>query len=553
MGLDVTSISELDTELVTQIHAEAAAMLQEAHPEVELTRGVVHDLVVYFGGAVFGAWSQTEVNRVLESRSLLAIEEDPVLADEELADHVFSNHRVARKAGAAATGDITIIVSVDISTVISAGASFTANNVSFVTASAYTARPVGSTASADTDRVLNPLGDGTFSFSIPATSAADGGDGNVSRGTKMVPTTTPANFVTAFAGSDFSGGLATELNAEVLARLNEGVAAKAWSNRTNITALIKEQPAFEDTLHYSLLGYGNPEMERDQHWLWPVSGGGRVDVYARTRALPVVLTVEKTATYIGNAADGGEWQFALDRDDAPGFYEVRAVLLPTDIAESTSGFEITLDQRGIDMTAGTTLLPDLLTVAEGAYTRHQTTVIRFVDTETATGPLVANVSTATYNVLVAVMPLVAELQDFCAGYAVRNLAGDVAVKAAVPCFLSVNCDIQQASGAATLDLDVIKSDIAATVNALGFRGLLHASLIADVIHNYLEDKQAVGPIDIQARIRRPDGTTVILRNPAVLAIPDDPGNLVTGATTCFFLDVADIGLSLVTDGFTVTE
>ena len=44
----------------------------------------------------------------------------------------------------------------------------------------------------------------------------------------------------------------------------------------------------------------------------------------------------------------------------------------------------------------------------------------------------------------------------------------------------------------------------------------------------------------------------IIRDDDVLRIPDDPGNLVTGNTVAFILDPRDIGLSVVTSGYTRT-
>ena len=47
MGITITTLDQLDTAAIQQIHAELTQLLQEKHPEVELSRGVVHDLVLY--------------------------------------------------------------------------------------------------------------------------------------------------------------------------------------------------------------------------------------------------------------------------------------------------------------------------------------------------------------------------------------------------------------------------------------------------------------------------------------------------------------------------
>jgi hypothetical protein len=116
------------------------------------------------------------------------------------------------------------------------------------------------------------------------------------------------------------------------------------------------------------------------------------------------------------------------------------------------------------------------------------------------------------------MPLIAELQDFIGGRDVRDPGGDVLVKAAVPCFLSINFDIEQAAGETAPDLTVIRNQIAATVNARDFPGQLHSSIIADIVHNYLTKRQALGPIDLHGRIRQPDGSIVYVRDKTILEI-----------------------------------
>lgn len=548
MGLKLQSLDELDPALVAQTKAELLQLIQDRHPTVELSAGVMSDLVAYFAGGVSGAINQTEINRVLESNSLLAITENPALADDDIVDRVMSNHEVTRRPGGAATGEITVIVTDNTTVVLTADTRFSANGTNFILTDAFTARPPGSTLNTDNERLLQPLGNNEFSFTVPATAEVEGVAGNLKRGTSLEPSPLFARFVVAYAATDFDGGADIELNSEMLNRLQEGVAAKVFNGRVNIKALFREQPTFANALHYSIIGYGNPEMERDQHWIFPVSGGGRLDIYARTQALPRTITLTKTAKLMDIVAAGSVWQFSITKDDAPGFYEVVQILRPSDNPADISGFAVVGDIRGFDL-SGAGVLPDLLTVEEAAYTRYQTAVIRFVDSETPTTGLTVGSSTAEYSVAVSTMPLIAELQDFALDGDIRNLMGDVTIKAAVPCFLTVSAEIQQGAGETAPDLNEIKHAIAARVNNMDFPGQLHASIVADVIHNYLSTRQAVGRISMQGRVRRPDGVAVVLRDNHILAMPDSPGVMTTGRTVAMFLDPADIGLAVTTTGF----
>jgi len=546
MGLNVTSIDELDPELVAQTQDEFAQLVQEKYPEILLIRGVYHDLVSYFAGGVCGGLNQTEINRVLESNSLLAIEENPALAEDDIVDRVLSNYRIEREQGTNAVGEITIVVSADEPVIIPSGSIFVTNGLEYQSDNAVTARETGSTIIDPTDRILEPQGDGTYTFSINATAVSEGSASNLKRGTLMVPETPINNWVTSYAGTDFALGTNTETNAELLERLQLGIAARVMQGRSNIKALIKEQDLFARTLDYSIIGYGNPEMERDQHWIWPMSGGGRLDIYSRTATLPLTISLLKEATLVDTTGDGGVWQFSLERDDAPGFYEVSQVILPSD-APDTGTFEITDDIRGLDIRPEE-FSPDLIGTVEGAYTRYQTTVIRFIDTVTdVTGLAIGEKQ--DYRVGVVTMPLIKELQEFCVLPDTRNLASDVAVKAAVPCFLSINFDIRKAAETVDPDVTAIKEALVDRINNLNFPGQLHASLIAEIAHDYLEKRQNLGRIDMHGRIRRPDGTTQIIRDTNILQVPDDPGSLVTGNTVDFIVDVDDIGISIIIEGY----
>lgn len=547
MGITITTLDQLDTAAVQQIHAELTQLLQEKHPEVELSRGVVHDLVLYFS-AVFTGRDRAELRRYLSARSLKAIEENPDLADTELADHIFANYRISRKAGVHASGTITVVVSADVTTIIPAGAVFTANGLRFVVANAYVARATHTLPTGPYEVGLTPQGNGTYAFSVPATCATEGPTGNLRLGTKLVPESPPGNFVTAYAGSDFSGGASTETNAEILTRMAEGIAAKAWSNTTNIVAMLRSQPMFSQTLDFSLIGYGYPEQRRDQHGVVPLSGGGRTDLYARTAPLPLHQTLRKTATLVEITAAGSIWQVSFDRDDAPGFYEVVKVLLPGE-SPNNDGFALTMDSRGYDL-FGSGHRPDIVDAAEAAYSCYQTAVIRFLDTTSSTTSLVVGSSTADYDVVVSAMPLIKDLQEFCLDWRVRDPGGDCLVRAPIPCFLTINLDIQQAQTESSPDTDAIRTALADTVNNLGFPGQLHTSTVTDAVHDFLTTRQAIRRVELHGRIRRPDGQTVYLRDANRLQIPDDPQGTVTGRTTAFILDPANIGISVYTEGFT---
>jgi uncharacterized phage protein gp47/JayE len=551
VAIAVTSLDQLDAQLVADLQAEFVQLVNERHPEVDLSLGVFHDLIAHFSGGISGAINQYKINQYLKARSLQDITADPTLADDALVDAVLSNYLIERRVGAPATGEITIVVAADVPIVLSNQAIFNSSGTAYALPGAYVALPSTNTALLGVnERRLTAIGDGTFAFSVPAVAIINGTIGNVQRGATMTPQVPPDQFVRSFASTDFVGGADTETNVDLLDRLQSGVAAKCMQGRANIIALLQEQPQFIGILHYQVIGYGNPELQRNQHTILPVALPGYIDIYPRTTAIPQRVLVTKNATYVGTSGAFGVWQFSINRDDAPGFYEVDQVVVKGVDPSDDSGYEVISTVRGIDLTAEEgQIIPDIINGVEGAFTRFQTAVVRFIDTDTQISGLTLNTSKKEYDVYISAAPGIRDVQAFCSSRDVRNLAGDVLVRAPIPCFLTINCEIQQASSSPALDLTSIRAAVANRVNSLVFPQQLNASTIASVIHGFLSTKQAIGPIELFGRILLPDGVETFVRSTGVLQLPDRYDVMATGNTIAFYLDPQDVVITVVNQGF----
>lgn len=543
MAQRITSLDELSQASIDQLFAEYTQLMQESHPEAELTRGVFHDTLLYFA-SVFADVPQENINRYLQARSLLAIQANPSLAEPELVDHVLSNFNVIRESGARSAGNITIVVDSNETVVVPGSLEFEANGERFRADTAFTGRPAGSDLPAASDRELQAQGNGTYAFTISATAVEEGPAGNIRRGTKMVPQAVLPRFVTAYAANDFTDGYAAETNEAMLHKQAIGFSAKGTASDLNLEAFIRNQESLSRAVAFSVIGMSDAEMMRDQHWIFPISGGGRIDLYSRTAALPRSTTKQVTAVLAAVTADGGVWQFPVDKDFAPGFYEVERIAKP-DADDSFAGYAVESDLRGFDL-SDEIGLPDVIDVPETAYSKYQTAVIQFTDTDTPTTDLTVNVSTAVYSVSVLAMPQVAELQNLLSAPTNRHRMADSLVKAPVPCFLSLQFEIRKQPGDADPDIAAIANDLADLVNNLGFVKRLYASTLARTIHTRLSERQAIGAIDMQGRIRRPDGSTTFVRNTTILVLPDDPLRMVTGRTVGFILDPRNVGINVIT-------
>lgn len=549
MALPVPTFASLDQAAVDQAQQYLFELLAEQFPQVDLSRGVVHDIVLHLG-AIVTALLQTLATQINDSSSLLAISQDPALADPALVDQVLSNYRLTRLTGAPASGQVSVLLNAAVPVVVPAGAAFGAGTETFITAQAYAVRTSLASVTDPSDLVLTRVG-ANFAFAVPVADANVGAAGMVRSGAAMTPTFTIPNFVGACAAGDFTGGYDPETNTALVARLLQGVAAQTFSNRANVDALVHQNPGFTRVFQLSTIGAGDPEMLRDRHGLFPVSGFGRADVYARTALLPVTVVLQKTATLVAVTAAGGVWQFSLASADAPGFYEVAAIKLPGD-APTLAGFSLVSDIRQVDR-SGTGWQPDLApppapggTALEAVYSPFQTATIQFLDTNTPTLGLTVGAATAPYTVAVAAMPQLADLQAFLAGRGVRPYGGDVLVKAPVPCTLRVAFTLIVPPLSAPPDTAAMAQAIASYVNNAGFLGQIYASALVGAIGGLLPAGAVVGLVDMLGRLRAPDGTVYTLRDPlgVMIAVPDLPAVMVSPRTTCFILDPADVLISV---------
>jgi hypothetical protein len=544
MVYEITNLNDLDATDVTALLTKITEELQEKNPTLDLKRGVLHDSVVYYH-AVLETAIRENLDRYLSARSLKQIEVDPTIADTTTVDDILSNWGVSRRDGTQAQGEVTIIVSTSSSVSFASDAVFEANGLSFTSDLAYSSTSNSAAVATPNDRLMTQLSDGNWSFTIFVTAVETGADGKLTANTSIIPETPISNYVSSYVTADFAGGTETETNSELLNVLQDGLAAKALSNRVNMRSFLRSLSQFPAVTNQSIVGYGDAEMLRDKHSLFPVSYGGRVDWYIRGQEGLQIVTLTKSATLISVNTEGeGTWQFTLVKVDAPGFYEVSRISLPSSDPEETGTFSVTSDVRGLDLT-GSGFIPDIKTQVEGAFTAYQTATIQFVDTVTDASSLSAG-DKKDYTVNVSNTPSIGELQDYVGGRDVRSYGADALIKAPVPCFVQVSCVINKTGADADPDLAGIKNSIISLINNTGFIGRLDGSRILDVIHGYIQNDVSITDLDILGRILTPGGTTTWLHDSSSIVVVDDSSGMVTAKTVQFFASVSDISVDVQT-------
>ncbi len=541
-NFEVPSLTELDSVEVNQLLERLSTQLQELNPDLDLKRGVFKDTLAYYH-AVLETAIRTNLERYQSARSLQQIEADPSLADAGVVDEVLSNFGVTRKLGTAATGSVTIELSALRTVTISQGFVFEADGRTYTATDTFVARTSASQVSGPTDRLLTTLSDGNFAFTITVEAAEIGAESKLNAGDLIVPNRSIVSYVTSYATSTFEDGTNTETNQELINELQVGVAAEALSNRVNMKAWLRSLEDYPAVTNQSVVGYGDAEMLRDQHTVFPISYGGRVDWYIRTQAPLQRLSTTATATCIAVGVSSSTWQFSVTKDVSPGFYEIDTIRLVTDSGLNT-GFAILSDTRGNDLT-GLGFIPDIETVAEGAYTAFQTTTVTFEDTvSNVSGLVVGDTQDYAYDLLG--MPDIAKLQALVASRDIRSYAADALVKSPVPCITDITFTVNKAEGDAAIDVDGIKSAVLNEVNSVSFIGRLDGSRIIEVISACIQDDISVTNLDLFGRILVPGGGVQYIRDADSLVVPDDPANMVTSNTVQFFTELSRISVNVQT-------
>lgn len=536
MSLPIPSLSELDPVDVAARLSLITAAVADFAPECDRRRGVLHDVVLSLH-AVLDTAQQQALADALSATSLAAILEDPTLATEEAVDALVSNYQVTRRAATTASGTATLVVTSLTPVVVAAGTTFTAGSVELSCSTTITARTSSALVTSDSDRLLRSLGDGTYAFSVDVEAASPGAAGNVTTGTDLVMLPALSNLSRAFADG-MSGGADAESNADLLNRLLAGAAVQSYGSRQSVEGVLRT--ALPSTVAVSSVGAGDAEQLRDRHGLFPVSAGGKVDVFLRSAALYQKLVLSVSATLISAVGSVGTWQLGLGRDDAPGFYEVEKVLLPDAVVTAT-GFAVTQDTRGVDLSTG--YAPDVLSGLEATYSPFQTAVIRFQDTITDASALSPG-DEADYQIVVRVLPDLRTAQDLLADREHLPVGGDVLVRAAVPCFVRAGFNLLLSSSAALPDLTAVRVACAAAVNATGFSDRLSASVLTQAAQSLVPAAQ-ISAVSLSGRLRPVDGSAVLLTGTDALSLSADPEIAVGALTVCFFLDPADLTVNVV--------
>ncbi len=169
MAVTIQDLTQLSIADVQANQQKLNELLQEFDPTIITKRGPLGDYLGYYG-AVLETATQANIDLLQRSWSLVEVADDPTLADADTVDGILSNFLLSRQSGAAAQGQVTIVISALAVTTIANGAQFAINGQTFVTLSSFVARTSSDNILSSTDRLLTQLTGGNYAFVIDVTA-----------------------------------------------------------------------------------------------------------------------------------------------------------------------------------------------------------------------------------------------------------------------------------------------------------------------------------------------------------------------------------------------
>lgn len=569
--MSTTDLSTLDSAAIKASATLLQQLLSEQYPDRDLVPGSVLNQVLIQPNSVLDVMNRTDISTLQVSSSLQAASDNPDIADPDIVDALMSNYMISRTPAANAQGQLIIVLSNSVSFVLSAATTFTANGRTFNPTSDYSIYTNSSLATRTTDKVLTLRGDGNYWFSITVVENVAGGP-TVSQGVAFVALPEPPGYVESYAADNFQSGVVAESNADLLAKLDEGIAASAMADRVSIAALVKTQfPSITDT---SIIGYGDSEMTRDSYNIFGMSHGGKYDIYARTAATP--LTFKYTVVVMQQSPVTSE--FLIQPTLLPGFYRVQKITRVND--NGAVGYAYSeMGARGVYIPTGEAT-PVINRSSEAAFTKYQGVArVRIDDADTAktwttyinslsdtfsalvyTSPSgESEILTGTeikasaalgyrfYDVYLQYLPYIEDVQDYLVDRNRQQPGADIPLmKAPVPCFVAVDIIVGYSGNSGAPDTNAIKNAIVSAINTLPYSApTLQASLVAEAVAAVLGTTgYVILPLTLRGALTLPDSTIVMLSSQTSLDIPNYYDLGVSRRTVSYLTTADDITLTL---------
>ena len=447
-------------------------------------------------------------------------------------DMIASNYNTERSTGKFSTGKIKITVSLQGNYLIPSSMKFIQPGLGLIYTVSQTYRISTSPDLEAGELPLKKAGESYF-FILPVVAEKVGSEYQVSSGSifsALAPSSIPY-FVKAEAYGNFTTGLPVDTDKQVIKKIKNTLGSRRLESPAGISNRLAEMlPTFQGL---SICGANDPELTRAKDNIFGISTFGKADVYVRTAVGPEIKIEDISALKTGD----GAWELNLNSDFCAGFYRVISILPKVEdielsgaltITETTYGYRLFQDSRNNE-------IPKLI---DARFTKYQTVKIKFSYIEGEDDPKTPVGSYADFTVSVSYQPYITEIQNLLLSDDERFACSDYLVKAALPCFVSLDLSLTRKSISDTYDslnLNSLKRDIFNYINTIPFGEDLYVSKIIDICHNYGIARVNL-PTVVRGNILCNDGTTIVLEGTDGLSIPTNIAKGVSKKTTLYFID-----------------
>ena len=515
------------SEAVSDTKTRLATFILETFPNADIAPGsVLSELVVKMAATIQNP-IKADIDGLSQANSVIAALDSPTDTYSELIDNIATNYSVARSEGNKSTGNLKVTLSSNDTLYLSEGLTFTQPvlKLQFMTTATYkvTTNPVDST-----DIPLKQINKSSLYYFILPVTAAEVGSQYKLPDQLSLDLTNPTSidgFVDAKVYGNFSAGLDKETDKELISRFKSGLTHKTLLSKDSILHKVSE--TFPNLRDLSLVTANDLEQTRAKQNVFGISTLGMVDVYVKTAYGLETTMLRLPATKIST----GSWTMSLGPNDAAGFYKIISIL-PQDVSLTGSlDFTVTYDYDNTSYNTANVLNNKY----EARFSKYQTANIALTFDETSIDDVSTAVDIGTvqyFDVLVSYQPNIKDIQDYLLDPDNRILCADYLVKAALPCFVTVNLKLVRKDSSKTFPVDLLKQDIFKYINSLKFGENLYASAIIDLCHNY-DIKTVQLPVRLIGDIYSDHSSVLRITSNDMLAIPQKLNLGISDKTTIF--------------------
>lgn len=441
------------------------ALLQEEYPDIQWTGGAFYAYVVA-PLALLAAAIQRRIDLLMNSLQIINPEQtDTENIDQKAAAAVLNLYDIKPTSATKASGTLLLCMSTDDDVLIMEGHPFETNVYSSGGSPIrfYASKTVRGTRNIreDYDVPLEKVGD-TWLFYVPVEAAVPGAHGNIKRGTRLTSLIVIPNlqYITAFDG--FTDGKDDEDVVQAAGRISVSQNAAIFGNKDQLLRFIqKNVPAVASHLvDVSVVGTADPVMHRDQRTIFPVSVGGKIDIYVKCRDVQIKY-VSKSCLLIDIQNGVGVWKASFSRVESEGVYRVAlgAKLIENpDVVEITRGFDRNVEAGEYDF------VPDIVHASEAVFSAFQTITVIFRDPNTPVQPNEIGIRTKNYMFTLEYNPVVAPIQKALSSTALRPPFLDPLVRGALPAYVTMRIGFNTRLFTAPRYPEQVKEVIADIVN-----------------------------------------------------------------------------------------